>query len=101
MMVETLREISAPPPPGTEPKTTQPAVTPTPLTTPAQPSTPSEPVKEKEPEPLRTESRASNSMSENSATSSPVLTHSRMEGSEYGTETEEDDGMVLVGRPNH
>ena len=33
-------------------------------------------------------------------TSSPVLAHSRMEGSEYGTETEEDDGMVLVGRPS-
>ena len=31
---------------------------------------------------------------------SPVLTHSRMEGSEYGTETDEDDGMVLVGRPS-
>ncbi|TBU61536.1 hypothetical protein BD310DRAFT_956989 [Dichomitus squalens] len=101
MMVETLREISAPPPPGTEPKTAQPAVTPAPLATPAQPPTPSEPAKENEPEPLRTASRASNSVSENSATSSPVLTHSRMEGSEYGTETEEDDGMVLVGRPSH
>ncbi|KAH9943174.1 1-acylglycerol-3-phosphate O [Epithele typhae] len=104
LMVETLREISAPPPPGMEgPKASQPATSPSPLpkspsATPARPpqpeSTPGEP------EQARTESRASTNTSENSVTSSPVLTHSRMEGSEYGTETEEDDGMVLVGRPS-
>ena len=101
MMVESLREISAPPPPGAEPKTTLPAVTPTLLETPVQSSVPAEQPKSNEPEQPRTESRTSSSVSENSATSSPVLTYSRMEGSEYGTETEEDDAMVLVGRPSN
>ncbi|PIL37422.1 hypothetical protein GSI_01116 [Ganoderma sinense ZZ0214-1] len=101
MMVESLREISAPPPPGTEPKSTLPAVTPTPLGTPVPSSVPAEQPKSSEPEPPRTESRTSSSVSENSATSSPVLAYSRMEGSEYGTETDEDDGMVLVGRPSN
>ena len=100
MMVETLREISVPPPPGLEPKPTQPAVTTSPLPTAAPPMPAPAAPTSKEPEQPRTESRASTNTSENSVTSSPVLSHSRMEGSEYGTETEEDDGMVLVGRPS-
>ena len=104
MMVESLREISAPPPPGMEPKQTQPPATaappaaPSPVAPTPAPTQPGE--KPAETEQARTESRASTNTSENSVTSSPVLAHSRMEGSEYGTETEEDDGMVLVGRPS-
>lgn len=90
LMVEALREISAPPPPGSEPAAT---ALPTPAAAPEQPA----PAPVEQP---RTESRASTNTSENSATSSPVLSHSRIDGSEYGTETEEDDGMVLVGRPS-
>ncbi|RPD66862.1 1-acylglycerol-3-phosphate O [Lentinus tigrinus ALCF2SS1-7] len=99
MMVEALREISVPPPPGMEPKPSQPAATPSTLTVAPPTPAPAAPTP-KEPEQPRTESRASTNTSENSVTSSPVLSHSRMEGSEYGTETEEDDGMVLVGRPS-
>ncbi|RDX53790.1 1-acylglycerol-3-phosphate O [Lentinus brumalis] len=100
MMVEALREISAPPPPGMEPKSAEPAVTTSPIPTVASPTpAPAEPTP-KEPEQLRADSRASTNTSENSVSSSPVLSHSKMEGSEYGTETEEDDGMVLVGRPS-
>ncbi|EIW61586.1 1-acylglycerol-3-phosphate O [Trametes versicolor FP-101664 SS1] len=111
LMVETLREISVPPPPGTVPEPSKPAVTATPLANPdvaADTPTPAPapaPVPVAEPEKaaeqVRTESRASTSASEHSSTSSPTLSHSRVEGSEYGTETEEDDGMVLVGRPSH
>ena len=106
LMVETLREISQPPPPGMEPKSAQPAVSPSPLASTPSPTPPQQQQPEQpkpavaEPEHARTESRASTNTSENSVTSSPVLTHSRMEGSEYGTETDEDDGMVLVGRPS-
>lgn len=46
--------------------------------------------------PPRSESRASTEASEDTG-SSPAL--SRHSGSDNGTETEEDDGMVLVGRP--
>ncbi|KAI0375955.1 1-acylglycerol-3-phosphate O, partial [Pilatotrama ljubarskyi] len=115
LMVETLREISAPPPPDATPKPAEPAVTPSPppspgaagVSTPASAPAPSQPdistppttESEKVAEEVRTESRASNNPSEASSTSSP--THSRIEGSENGTETEEDDGMVLVGRPSH
>lgn len=42
----------------------------------------------------RSESRASTQTSEESSNRG-----SRLDGSENGTETEEDDGMVLVGRP--
>ncbi|KAH9899552.1 1-acylglycerol-3-phosphate O [Cubamyces lactineus] len=117
LMVETLREISAPPPPDAMPKAPEPAVTPTPLPnpvgagvpSPASTPVPSQPepasaptnAPEKVAEQARTESRASTNASENSSTFSPTLSHSRVEGSENGTETEEDDGMVLVGRPSH
>ncbi|KAI9000725.1 1-acylglycerol-3-phosphate O [Trametes punicea] len=117
LMVETLREISAPPPPGAVPKSREPPVTPSPLASPGAagvPSTPPEPPSsqpesgpvptaesEKVAEQVRTESRASTNASDNSSISSPTLSYSRVEGSENGTETEEDDGMVLVGRPSH
>ncbi|KAI0650435.1 1-acylglycerol-3-phosphate O [Trametes meyenii] len=111
LMVETLREISAPPPPEASPKPAEPAVSSSPLTTPPvagipTPAAPSQPPvveteAEKAAEQVRTESRASINASENSSTSSPTLSHRRVEGSENGTETEEDDGMVLVGRPSH
>lgn len=101
LMVETLREISVPPPTGSEPKRTEPSVSALPLPTPTPAPVPAPTVPApSEHEQARTESRASTNTSENSVTSSPVLTHSRMDGSEYGTETEEDDGMVLVGRPS-
>ncbi|KAI0776154.1 hypothetical protein BD413DRAFT_470142 [Trametes elegans] len=119
LMVETLREISAPPPPDATPKPAEPAVTSSPLPgpgaagvpTPASAPAPSQPQpqpaasaateteSEKAAEQVRAESRASTNASEHSSTSSPVLSHSR--ASENGTETEEDDGMVLVGRPAH
>ncbi|CDO73829.1 hypothetical protein BN946_scf185015.g158 [Trametes cinnabarina] len=117
LMVQTLREISAPPPPDALPKAPEPATTSSPLpspgaagiSTPASAPAPSQPdsataptnESEKVAEQVRTESRASTNTSEGSAISSPTLSHSRVEGSENGTETEEDDGMVLVGRPNH
>ncbi|KAI0751090.1 1-acylglycerol-3-phosphate O [Daedaleopsis nitida] len=99
LMVETLREISVPPPPGSEPKPAELSVSASPLPTSVPVPAQTAPIPS-EPEQVRTESRASTNTSENSITSSPVLTHSRMDGSEYGTETEEDDGMVLVGRPS-
>ncbi|OSD04537.1 1-acylglycerol-3-phosphate O [Trametes coccinea BRFM310] len=116
LMVETLREISAPPPPDAMPKAPEPATTSSPLPspgaagvpTPASAPAPSQPEttptaqteSEKVAEQVRTESRASTNTSESSSFSSPTLSHSRVEGSENGTETEEDDGMVLVGRPS-
>ncbi|KAI0068611.1 1-acylglycerol-3-phosphate O [Artomyces pyxidatus] len=111
MMVDTLREISdpnAPPPPAPAPDTkaslpaSPPAPAPedvdVPVDAPAIPRPPTpepEPVQEQEPEPeSRTESPTtppSESFSEESLR--------RREGSENGAETEEDEGMVLVGRP--
>ncbi|KAH9855043.1 1-acylglycerol-3-phosphate O [Lenzites betulinus] len=102
LMLDALREISTPPPPGTVPKPSEPKVAPSPFANPDV-SVETKPAPEKAPEPEKTEeraeSRASANPSESSTTSSP--THSyRVEGSENGTETEEDDGMVLVGRPS-
>ncbi|KAI0832734.1 1-acylglycerol-3-phosphate O [Trametes gibbosa] len=108
LMLETLREISAPPPPGTVPKPSEPVVAPT---SPANPGLSAEIKPTPEPtvenasqsesavDQARTESRASTNASESSTTSSPTRSY-RVDGSEYGTETEEDDGMVLVGRPS-
>ena len=48
----------------------------------------------------RSESRASTNPSDDfSSPPSSISHHSREEGSEAGVETEEDEGMVLVGRP--
>ncbi|KAJ3480588.1 hypothetical protein NLI96_g8242 [Meripilus lineatus] len=47
----------------------------------------------------RSESRASTSYTGSEVPSSPALSLSRFNGIESGVETEEDEGMVLVGRP--
>ena len=62
---------------------------------PAEPE-PAQPVESLPQIPSRSESRASTQASEDTG-SSPA--QSRRSGSDNGTETEEDDGMVLVGRP--
>ena len=62
---------------------------------PAEPE-PAQPVESHPQIPSRSESRASTQASEDTG-SSPA--QSRRSGSDNGTETEEDDGMVLVGRP--
>lgn len=49
----------------------------------------------------RSDSRASTNPSDDfSSPPSSISHHSREEGSEAGAETEEDEGMVLVGRPS-
>lgn len=98
MMVETLREISPPVPgqkaaesteePAIEKKEPLSALTSLPSVVEAGPdTTPESPHS-------RAESRASTYGSEDFSASS-----SRHEGSEAGMDTEEDEGMVLVGRP--
>jgi len=106
MMVQALREISIPVPSaeGGDFKTvSRPSLAETPSqgvdptsasVTSALPVDPA-PRSEPQPEP-RSESRAE---SHASGETSPSLSASRYEGSENGTETEEDDGMVLVGHP--
>ena len=107
MMVKTLREISAPVSPSLYPADKIPAVpephpTPSPLETRQQPdaeqqsATPSTVDGSDLAPSSRAESRASTNWSEEP--SSPAL--SRRGESENGVETEEDEGMVLVGRPN-
>ena len=109
MMVEALREISVP--------VSTPASTKPPLPEQTHTSEPPAEQKLQEKEPLsaapsltsvaeagpdatpaqpqsRSESRASTNVSEEFSAPS-----SRQEGSEAGMETEEDEGMVLVGRP--
>lgn len=49
----------------------------------------------------RSESRASQATSFSEDFSSPPSSGHGYEGSETGAETEEDEGMVLVGRPGH
>lgn len=108
-MVAALREISVPVTSPSEPKPqhipsekqSEPPADPTSVQAasvlPVEPG-PAQPAPETESEMFsRSESRASTQTSEE-AISSPALS-SRRFGSEYGTETEEDDGMVLVGRP--
>ncbi|EMD40536.1 hypothetical protein CERSUDRAFT_130477 [Gelatoporia subvermispora B] len=117
VMVEALREISVPassstgpvvseskPPTSSTTESQQPERA-DPLSASAASSLPVEPAQEKqsEPEPApapqpgsRAESRASTNTSDELV--SPTHSH-RVEGSENGTETEEDDGMVLVGHP--
>lgn len=48
----------------------------------------------------RSDSRASTNQSDDFSSPPSSISHSREEGSEAGMETEEDEGMVLVGRPN-
>ncbi|KAH8096704.1 1-acylglycerol-3-phosphate O [Cristinia sonorae] len=102
MMVKTLREISVPVPPSAYPQDKQPSTAPSPPT--LQQQQEADPLSAIPPvsaEPgdatpsSRAESRASTNFSE---PSSPAL--SRRGESENGVETEEDEGMVLVGRPN-
>lgn len=104
-MVKSLQEISGPVPPSAYPADHKPATSTTPsqsdhkqqqsqipTTTPTPTeSDPSSPVNES-----RSESRASTYASD-FPPGSPAL--SRFGGSENGVETEEDEGMVLVGRP--
>ena len=112
MMVEALREISVPvPPPGgaTEKPSTS-GTTPAPAE--AKTSTQQDPltnvlpsVTESGPDvaapdsDTRSESRASETTSVSEDFSSPPSSRHGNEGSEAGAETEEDEGMVLVGRP--
>ncbi|OBZ70121.1 putative 1-acyl-sn-glycerol-3-phosphate acyltransferase [Grifola frondosa] len=110
LMVDALREISVPAPsapsekPRPAPASAPPSQEPQPPVNPIPAPATVEPTPLPEPEELRSDSPAEShastgASSELSAMSSPVLTSSRVEGSENGTETEEDDGMVLVGRP--
>ncbi|KAH9844350.1 1-acylglycerol-3-phosphate O [Rhodofomes roseus] len=98
-MVAALREISGPPSPipsdkpDEAPRDTLSAQASSALPVEPEPAQPSESVQQI---PSRSESRASTQASEDN-NSSPAT--SRRSGSDNGTETEEDDGMVLVGRP--
>ncbi|OCH94291.1 1-acylglycerol-3-phosphate [Obba rivulosa] len=119
LMVEALREISVPPPSTSEASAeVKPSASSSPdpqqrtervdpvsasvaASLPAEPARQSQPGAEPEPSSAaapgsRAESRASTNTSEELVSPSHS---SRIEGSENGTETEEDDGMVLVGRP--
>ena len=108
-MVAALREISVPvPSTGSDKKTTSSisaAADPQPpaVQTAAQPRQDPLPrvvpsVTEADLAPIsRSESVASTNFSEE--LSSPTSSRHGLDGSEAGTETEEDDGMVLVGRP--
>jgi lysophosphatidate acyltransferase len=107
MMVEALREISVPVPPKSSAGASVSQPTPT-APPPQETSVAQDPlakilpsVTEAGPDisvPLsRSDSRTSASFSE--GTSSPTLSRHTFEGSEAGGETEEDEGMVLVGRP--
>lgn len=87
VMLEALREISVP---GSSPAA---APEKTPATKPAPDVAPAALPQSAVPQ-SRSESRASTHASEDNSPPS-----SRHEGSEAGVETEEDEGMVLVGRP--
>ncbi|KAH9948783.1 1-acylglycerol-3-phosphate O [Amylocystis lapponica] len=103
LMVAALREISPPLSPSKSIESTilpagpeVPSVDPLSASAASPLPEESEAMQHDEPEPQsRSESRASTHTSED--LSSPA--RSRIDGSENGTETEEDDGMVLVGRP--
>ncbi|KAI0689237.1 1-acylglycerol-3-phosphate O [Cytidiella melzeri] len=111
MMVEALREISVPvPSTGSGKKPAGDITVPPPSSSPAEKSAPVADdalthilpsVTEAGPDASatlsRSESRASTNFSEEQ--SSPTLSRHGLEGSETGVETEEDEGMVLVGRP--
>lgn len=103
IMVEALREISGPAPPISETPKPQPATVSTPSAitpTPSQQQQQTDPLAaipspiESDPLP---ESRSESRASLVSEPSSPAL--SRKGESENGVETEEDEGMVLVGHP--
>ena len=114
MMVKTLNEISVPVPessipssaggsekPGSLPAVQTKVLEPAPL---AAIPTVSEPGPDIAPLSISTEprsdSRASTNQSDDFSSPPSSTSHSKEEGSEAGMETEEDEGMVLVGRPN-
>lgn len=89
-MLTALREISVKVPPSESAEQSDDRATPTP-SAPSAPSAPAEVAPSKEvPPPVPSKSEFTSSSDSQSL---------RKDGSETGTETEEDEGMVLVGRP--
>lgn len=88
-MVAALREISAPAAPSND--------SPPEVAAPAVVSTPTPPPSKISHITLDTKTELDADLS--SATPEGSVASSRRDGSEAGVETEEDEGMVLVGRP--
>jgi len=93
-MLEALRDISEPLDPQSQPPPKKDAIS----------ALPTRDTREQTPTPHllsidTTPAELSRESDTEAEPSTPSVSSSRMDGSENGVETEEDEGMVLVGRP--